>query len=457
MKKIAAFIILSCCIATHSNSQNSSKPIKNDANTWLHLMEADYKVPYGSIDTLEIKKTMLKVYEYLNDHTPATLVNAANDREITNLKRLPENVKLKSGDYRITHYEWGVTYAGMLLAGRVTNDHRYTDYAKERLTFINELYKIFRPQFEKNPKVDNPIPTVVNPRSLDDAGAMCFSMIMASSYQWGKELRPIIDGYIKHISEKQLRLPDGNFARNKPFKNSVWLDDLYMSVPALAQMSNLTGNTKFLDDAVRQVLRFSEKMFNTDKKLFAHGWIADMNTHPRFYWARANGWAVMTMVELMEVLPKEHPDRSRILNLLQTHIEGLAACQSGDGLWHQLLDKNDSYLETSASAIFVYSIARAINRGYIEKTAYASMVSLAWNALTTQVEANGQIKNTCVGTSLGFDPAYYYYRPVNVYAAHSYGPFLLAGAEMLTLLRDSEPFIFDTILHYKMKKQNAEK
>lgn len=451
MKKFTAFIILVCCLATYSYSQNTSKTIKNDANTWLHLLEADYKVPYGPVDTLAIKNLMGQVYLYLNGHTPGVLLDAVTDQEITNLRKLPEKVKLKSGDFRITHYEWGVTYAGMLLAGEVTNDFRYTDYAKKRLSFINELYKIYRPRFEKNPQSNNPIPTVVNPRSLDDAGAMCFSMLKASAYEWGKELRPVINGYINHIHEKQLRLPDGNFARNKPFKNSVWLDDLYMSVPALAQMGNLTGNHKYLDDAAQQVLLFSEKMFNKEKKLFAHGWIGGMHTHPQFHWARANGWAVMTMVELLEVLPLEHKDRPAILNLLQTHIEGLADCQSSEGLWHQLLDKNDSYLETSASAIFVYSIARAINRGYIEKTAYAPMVSLAWNALTTQVEANGQIKNTCVGTSLSFDPAYYYYRPVNVYAAHSYGPFLLAGAEMLTLLRNSEHFIFDTILHYKMK------
>ena len=389
------------------------------------------------------------VHNYLHTHTPAMLIDAANNKEVGNLKKLPEKTKLKPGDFRITHYEWGVTYAGMLLAGEVTGDSRYTEYTKERLGFINDVFKVYRPRFEKDPKSHNPISTVVNPRSLDDAGAMCFSMLKANSYQWGKELRPMIDLYINHIHNNQLRLADGNFARNKPFKHSVWLDDLYMSVPALAQMGYVTGDNKYFDDAAHQILRFSEKMFVHDKKLFFHGWVEGMKSHPEFYWARANGWAIMSMVELLEVLPANHKDYSKILNLLQVHAEGLTACQSGDGLWHQLLDRNDSYLETSASAIFVYSIARAINRGYLDKMAYAPVVSLAWNALTTQVEPNGQIKNTCVGTSMSFDPAYYYYRPVNVYAAHSYGPFMLAAAEMIMLLRNSEAFIFDTILHYK--------
>ena len=59
------------------------------------------------------------------------------------------------------------------------------------------------------------------------------------------------------------------------------------------------------------------------------------------------------------------------------------------------------------------------------------MVQLAWNAVATKVNAQGQVEGTCVGTGMGFDPAFYYYRPTSVLAAHGYGPVLLAGAEMI--------------------------
>ena len=88
---------------------------------------------------------------------------------------------------------------------------------------------------------------------------------------------------------------------------------------------------------------------------------------------------------------------------------------------------NDSLFETSATAIYTYSVARAINRGWIDKKAYGPMVLLAWNAVASKINANGQVEGTCVGTGLGFDPAFYYYRQGNVYAAHEYGPVLLAG------------------------------
>jgi rhamnogalacturonyl hydrolase YesR len=165
-----------------------------------------------------------------------------------------------------------------------------------------------------------------------------------------------------------------------------------------------------------------------------HGWVEGMTVHPEFHWARANGWALMAMTELLDVLPADHPGRGAVLQQLRDHVAGLAAYQSDKGLWHQLLDRNDSYLETSATAIYTYCIARAINRGWIDAKAYGPMCLLGWNAVATRVNARGQVEGTCVGTGMAFDPTFYYYRPTNVYAAHGYGPLLLAGAEVIRLL-----------------------
>jgi rhamnogalacturonyl hydrolase YesR len=242
-------------------------------------------------------------------------------------------------------------------------------------------------------------------------------------------------------------LKDGTLARERPLYNTLWLDDLFMSVPALAQEGKLTGNKKYFDDAAKQVLQFSARMFNKQKNLYMHGWSESMDTHPAFYWARANGWAVMSMVELLDVLPLNHPSRPAILNQLKLQILGLAACQSDKGFWHQLLDRNDSYLETSATAIYCYAIAKAINQKWIDAKAYAPMCVLAWNAVATQINSNGQVEGTCVGTGMGFDPAFYYYRPTSVYAAHGYGPVLLAGAEMIRLIQQHKLGLNDMAIH----------
>ena len=88
-----------------------------------------------------------------------------------------------------------------------------------------------------------------------------------------------------------------------------------------------------------------------------------------------------------------------VLELLGYHARSVARLQSGSGLWHQMLDKPDSYLETSASAIFVYAIARAINQGWISPVSFGSVAQAGWLGVATRVDARGQVEGTCVGTT----------------------------------------------------------
>ena len=254
-----------------------------------------------------------------------------------------------------------------------------------------------------------------------------------------KDLRPIIDNYLDYILNKEFRLKDGTLARNRPQPNTLWLDDLYMSLPAVVQMGVLTGDEKYFAEAVKQYQLFSTRMFNHEKGIYMHGWVQDMEPHPEFHWARANGWGLLTKVELLDALPLNYPGRAGILAMYKEHVKGLASYQDGTGFWHQLIDKNDTYLETSATAIYAYCIARGINSGWLDAKAYGPMALLAWNAVSTKVTNNGQVAGTCVGTGMAFDPAFYYNRPVNVFAAHGYGPVLLAGAEMYRMLQ-KHPF-----------------
>jgi rhamnogalacturonyl hydrolase YesR len=258
------------------------------------------------------------------------------------------------------------------------------------------------------------------------------------------KLRPMIDGFADFIVNKEYRLADGTIARNRPQRNTLWLDDMYMSIPALGQLGNLTGDKKYFDEAVRQIFKFSDRMFVKEKGLFRHGWVEEMTEHPSFHWGRANGWVVLTMCELLDVLPASHPERSKILDLYKAHVRGIAQYQSGNGFWHQLLDCNDSYLETSATAIFTYCIAHGVNKGWLDPIAYGPVAVLGWDALSTKVNAQGQVEGTCVGTGMGFDAAFYYHRPTHPLAAHGYGPTILAGAEMLKLLKNYQVVINET-------------
>ncbi len=416
----------------------------NDSTTPLHLLAPAYDTPYGKPEVKSITVVLDRIYNYLKEVTPPTLINKETQAEVTDFSNIDANTIFKPGDFRLLSYEWGVTYAGMLLATQATGDPKYAAYNKTRLKFLADAGSAFTKFEEKQPGVKHGMYRTLHPQALDDCGAICAALIKSQRQGFEGDLKPLINLFIDFISNKEFRFPDGTLARNRPQPNSLWLDDLFMGVPALAQMGKMTGDAKYYDDAVKQVLQFSERMFNHEKGLFMHGWIQGMNEHPQFHWARANGWAVMTMVELLEVLPADHAGRLKILELLRKHIRGLANYQSEKGFWHQLIDRPDSYLETSATAIYTYSIARAINRGYVDPKVYGPMVCLAWNAVASKVNEKGQVEGTCVGTGMGFDPAFYYYRPINVYAAHGYGPVMLAGAEMIELVKGHKIEINDS-------------
>jgi rhamnogalacturonyl hydrolase YesR len=402
-----------------------------DANTPLHLLRANYPVPYGPVKPEQIVEVLQRVRGYLEASTPARIVDRRTGQALADPTAPGAEPAIDPGAFRVTSYEWGVVYSGMLLASETTGDRAFTEYVGRRLSLVAALADHYR----AHPVADGPLHSVLTPRALDDAGSLCAGMIKAARAGVTANLRPMIDRFIAFIEKEEFRLADGTLARNRPQPSTLWLDDLYMSVPALAQMGKLTGERKYYDEAVKQLLQFSRRMFNREQGLFMHGWVQGMEVHPEFRWARANGWALMTLVEVLEVLPEDHPERAAILDLLRSHVRGLAARQSGSGFWHQLLDRSDSYLETSATAIYAFAMARAINRGWIDAVAYGPATLLAWHAVTTKVNAQGQVEGTCVGTGMGFDPAFYYHRPTSPYAAHGYGPVLLAGAELVRLLK----------------------
>lgn len=445
MRKSIVLVALVAASSAHAQQapiQVTTSP-QQDQGVYSGRLKVPYPTPYEFATEADIRKVMEHVHGYLLDAAPIRPIDGDTGAPAS-MDKLPEHAALARTDLLIVTYEWGVTYAGMLRASEVTGDARYRDYTNERVTAIATLADHVKRGLPKDvtaatfPKSTQGLTLrgVILPQRLDDAGAMCAALIKSQLAGLGaNKLRPWIDNYVKWVSTGQFRLKDGTLARNRPLPNTLWLDDLYMSVPCLAQAGTLTGDKRYYDDAVKQILQFSERMFVKEKGLWMHSWVQEMDPHPAFHWARANGWAIMATAELLSVLPEDHPARPKLLALYRAHAAGLIARQGHNGLWHQLLDRPESYQETSASAMFVFAIARGINRGWLDATAFGPPVSIGWNAVTTKVNAKGQVEGTCVGTGVGWEPMFYMYRPVHVLAAHGYGPIFLAGAEMIELRR----------------------
>lgn len=413
MKKL--IIPLMACLPFIANAQT----IQNDATAPLHLMKPTYTYKYGIPTKEEVKTSLDRIFKYLDETTFAELDESGK--------------QLKRGDFRLTSYEWGVTYSAMLRAGELLGDKKYTDYAMKRMSFLAEQAPKFKKWLDKGEKIDPLMRQVVDPKALDDCGAICCAMIKAHSSLFSSQ----IDRYYDFIKNKEYRYTDGQFARLRPVKNTVWLDDMFMGVPALA----LHGDW---NEAMVQFRLFHDKMWVQEKRLYRHGWTpTESGYHPSFFWGRANGWALLTACELLDV-----KEDAYIMSCFKEHLSGLMALQGFNGAWHQLLDRNDTYEETSCTAIYCYCLAHAINKGWIEPEPYIGQTLLAWNYVNAHITERGQVSGTCVGTGLAFDPAFYAYRPVNNFAAHGYGPTIWAGAEVHELISKHCIKTNDSAVHY---------
>lgn len=447
--------ILSIGLISCNNQQSTSTEKINDSNTPLHLLTPEYNTPYREWKAEDIKVPLDRILKYLESSTPIRVIDRETGKEIKDYTQINRNSELERGDFRLASYEWGVTYSGMMHAAQATGDARYMKYVEDRFRFLTAVFPYFTSIVDKYDTVDEQMRQIIRPQALDDAGAVCAAMIKMNRIVPEMDFRIMINNYMDFIEHKEHRLSDGTFARMRPQANTLWLDDMYMGIPALAQMGAYSNDTKYYDEAVKQIVSFSKRMFVEEKGLYMHGWVEGVEYHPAFHWGRANGWALLTLSDVLDILPETHPGYSLVLQQYKAHVKGVVALQSGEGFWHQLLDRNDSYLETSATAIFVYCIAHGINKGWLDVISFGPVAQLGWSAVSSKINDKGQVEGTCVGTGMAFDPAFYYYRPVNVYAAHGYGPVLLAGAEMINLVNKVYPKMNDSAIQYYSVKQDT--
>lgn len=436
------FLIVGC----KNEKQDQTEEI-NDSTTPLHLLKPDYKTPYGELSSSQIRNDVDRVFAYIDSVTPTKVVDG-NGKTIENLDKLPDDAKLNQGTYRLTSYEWAVTYMALLRAADLFGDQKYRDYVTDRIGFLSKCAAPFAELAKRTGRQDGQMRQVINPASLDDAGAMSAAFMLAAMTDSSLNLSPLIERYYNIVENGTHRLGDGTIARNRPHHNSVWLDDMFMALPAMAVRSKYASDSRQLVNAAGTATKFIDRMWMPEKNIFRHGYVEGLEEQPSMAWGRANGWAILTMTQLLDYLPTDHPHRAKIMTTLKNHVKGLTALQGKDGFWHQLLDRSDSYEETSATAIFTYCIAHAINRGWIDATTYGPVAHLGWEAVASKINDKGEVEDVCVGTGMGFDPAFYYYRPVSVKAAHGYGPVILAGAEMAKLLDNHYPRLNDTAIHY---------
>lgn len=208
------------------------------------------------------------------------------------------------------------------------------------------------------------------------------------------------------------------------WQTRLWIDDMYMITIVQTQAYKVTGDRKYIDRAAKEMVMYLDEL-QRPNGLFYHA------PDVPYYWGRGNGWMAAGMSELLRCLPKNHKDRPRILQGYQTMMKSLKEYQTSDGLWSQLIDRPDCWIETSGSAMFTFAFITGVKNGWLDAKQYAPAARKAWMALVSYINEQGAVREVCVGTNKKNDEQYYYDRPRHTGDYHGQAPYLWCAAALL--------------------------
>jgi unsaturated rhamnogalacturonyl hydrolase len=375
------------------------------------------------------EEVVRRVADHIIQTTTFQFVNNKTGEKFSSTrgKDTTNSVKAES-KFNKWQYVNGVLTVGMLRLSNALNDPKYSDYSRKNFSFIFDNLDYFKKIYDggANPEYR----PVFRIGSLDDCGSMSAGLLDVYAFDKRQDYLDYLNRVGDYIINKQVKFPDGTLARNNPRKMTLWADDLYMSVPYLVRMGKLTGDNKYFDFAIKQVEQFNQYIYDSTTGLYFHTYFNDENMNGVARWGRCNGWVALAQAELLNNLPADHPKRDNLKKLLLRQIVGFSRYQDTSGMWHQLLDKPGSYLESSVTAMYVYTVAKAVNEGWINKR-FITIAQRGWEALEKMITADGQVPDICIGTSVEEDISYYYNRPRELNDTHGLGAFLMAGAEMI--------------------------
>jgi unsaturated rhamnogalacturonyl hydrolase len=244
------------------------------------------------------------------------------------------------------------------------------------------------------------------------------------------------------------RTKDGGFwhANTKSREWQLWGDGVFMSMPFLVRYGIMFGDSQYaFDEATKQLTLYASHLNDPKTGLMFHAydesgqtpWSDKTTKHSAYFWCRAMGWFGMTLIEILEVLPRNHPKRPALIAQVQQLVKAWSNFQDKKtGLWYQIVDMGsnpENWLETSSSSMYTYVTSMAVDRGYVDKgymkTATAGRAGVL-TKLTLDADGMTNITDICEGTNVA-DLAYYFARKRPPNDFHGLGAFLIMNEKFM--------------------------
>ena len=353
------------------------------------------------------------------------------------MQRFPDPALLDFNSTQKWGYTQGLVCMSMFKLGEAIGDEKYIAYADK---YLDEMISD-----------DGSIRTYrQSDYNLDQINSGKVLLLM---YQkTGKEKYAKALSLLREQIRNQPRTSDGGFWHKNIYPHQMWLDGIYMASPFLAMYGKAFNEPEMTADAVHQVLTIAKHNHDEATGLFHHGWDESrtqfwcdtLTGRSSTFWGRSIGWYGMAIVEILDIIPADQPGRSDVIAVLQGLADAIVRYQDPDSkIWWEILDqgtREGNYLEASVSAMFVYTLARGVNQGYLDakymETARQGFDGLLNRLIKENPDGTISITQCCsvggLGGSSRRDGSFEYYisEPVRDNDAKATGPFILAAMEL---------------------------
>jgi len=333
-------------------------------------------------------------------------------------------------------YQWGVLLKGIERVYGATGDVRYLDYIKRNVDHFVDAAGAIATYSMADHNLDH-----VNPGKL----------LFALGAGTGDDRYRVAADTLREQLRTQPRTKSGGFWHKRIYPDQMWLDGIYMACPFLLDYAAAFGDPDAVADAVHQITLIYEHTRDPKTGLLYHGWDesgaqpwADPRTGcSRSFWARAIGWYAMALADVLDLLP-QGVGRDAVVRIFGETMDAVVRIQDrASALWWQVLDQGErvgNYLESSASFMFAYALARGARQGYlpaghrqIARGAYDAAVE---RFVRARPDGAVDLEGTCRGAGLSLTPdrdgsfEYYVAQPIVLNDHKGVGAFLLASVEL---------------------------
>ncbi len=336
------------------------------------------------------------------------------------------------------HYEAGVALSAIKQVYLKTQQDRYLEYIKRNIDEFVEANGTIKTYYLDDYNLDQ-----IN------QGKTLFFLYQVTGHESYKKAAYLLRKQL----QSQPRTGEGGFWHKLKYPHQMWLDGVYMAGPFYAEFAQTFNESQGFDDVARHILLLASHTRDEKTGLMYHAWDESRNqiwANPKTgcspnFWGRAFGWYMMAIVDVLDTLPKNHAQRKAIIDVFERSVEALAQVQDPQtGLWYQILDRGDlpgNYLESSASCMNVYAIAKAVRNKYIDSS-YLPLAQKGYQGILDQfidVDGHGLVHLHWICRVAGLDRyrdgSIEYYLKENVVTDDykGVGPFIMASLEIESL------------------------